>query len=265
MMEKRTHEKKNTELIRLQNDPCIYLRICRKTFEAGDIRLHIEDRINLFLPWRSERVLKIAGESFLYSAVPLFHSQHRLLCYQYCADAMKMKQDSFYRHALVLGCGGGALPRWLLEEYPQLQVDVVDNSPEILSICREYFLNKWEGSDRLRYYCMDAAEFNRKDYACQFIFCDIFDGINVAPLVSEKSFAEKLYALLADEGILVINCGWNHLAEIRRVYQGVFEDLQEIDLDSGQTEVLKGRKMSSSWKDQEPGDILLQEHIEEGE
>ncbi len=56
----------------------ICLCIRRKSFSVGDTRLIVEDVINLFLPWRSTRILMIAGTNSFYSEVPLFSSFHRL-------------------------------------------------------------------------------------------------------------------------------------------------------------------------------------------
>ncbi len=232
------NEKKKNQITLRQFKNCMYLCIRRKAFKAGETNMLVEDRINLFLPWRSERVLKVAGERVLYSEVPLHSAKHRLLCYTYCADALKVHEPDFYRHALVLGCGGGSLPGWLLEEYPSLQVDVVDCSPEMISVCREYFLQQWEDSDRLRYFCMDAREYVQTEYRYQFIFCDLFGGTDVAPLVYERDFVKKLYTLLCEEGVLVVNCGWEHPEAGTEVYQDVFEDLQITYGDSGQTKVI---------------------------
>ncbi len=68
------------------------------------------------------------------------------------------------------------IPRLILEEYPDLSVDVVDISAEILAVCQEYFMQKFKDSDRLHYYCTDARDFEPPAYQYQFIFCDLFDG-----------------------------------------------------------------------------------------
>ncbi len=205
---------------------CIYLCFRKETFSEGDSVLYVVDRINLFLPWRSQRVLKVAGIPVLYSAVPLFSFRHKLLCYQYCADALKTHNPGFYQHVLVLGCGGGALPRWLLEEYPSLKVDIVDYSSKIISVCKKYFLNRWEGSTRLKYICADARNYKQSEYRYQFIFCDLFNGQDLASFVLDRNFAAKLHGMLDDDGFLIVNCGWQHMDEVKRVYQDVFEEVE---------------------------------------
>ncbi len=217
----------------------LYKIIKRDSFAVGSNCLIVEDRIHRLFPQRSERILRLAGKGVYYSMVPLDPEQHRLLCYQYCADALKKRPHNFYRHALVLGCGGGAVPRWLLEEYPGLTVDVVDISRTMIDICRKYFLYEWEDSPRLTYYCTDAQDFVPPGPPYQFIFCDMFDGTELVPFVYSRAFAAKLRGMLCADGILVINCGWGHLDEIRSIYRGEFACVQVLDRPSWQTEVVR--------------------------
>ncbi len=215
--------------------------IQRESFFSGDTHLIVEDRIPVFSPWRGERILRIAGTTAFYSAVPLGPARHRLLCYDYCARALQKqgKKPGFYRNALVLGCGGGAMPGWLLDTYPSLVVDVVDISPEIIAVCKKYFLSRWNRSERLRYYCEDAREYEPPDYQYQFIFCDLFDGQNLAPLVYDKEFALKLRDMLCEDGLLVINCGLDELFDVLPVYRKVFPHLQIVERKPWQTQVIK--------------------------
>ncbi|MCC8141318.1 MAG: methyltransferase domain-containing protein [Lachnospiraceae bacterium] len=225
-----------------------YIR--RKTFFVGDTKLVIEDRVFTFMPWRSTRTLRIAGTNAYYSVIPLSPSQHRLLCFTFCEDALAEKAPDFCRHALILGCGGGAVPRWLLEEYPSLQVDVVDRSPEIISVCKKYFLPQWEESDRLVFHCTDAQDYKPPNYRYQFIFCDLFNGEQLAPFVYDRKFAEKLHHMISEDGILIVNCGWHHLDDVQEAYRPVFKYLQVIERKPWQTEVIQ---MSDSRFPSTPG------------
>ncbi len=217
---------------------CIYLCIQKDAFNVKNTQLVIEDRINLFLPWRSRRVMRIDGANAFYSMVPLCPFWHHLLCFTYCRDVVQSKGPAFYQHALILACGGGAVPGWLLEEYPSLTVDIVDQSPEIIAVCKKYFMHKWEESGRLNYYCMDARDYESANHQYQFIFCDLFDGKELAPPVFESTFAQKLRKMISEDGVLVINCGWGHLEEIKSIYQEEFEYVQALNRRPGQTQVI---------------------------
>ncbi len=217
----------------------LYLCIQKKKFTVDGTRLSIEDIVPILSPWRGERVLWIAGTNAYYSVTPIFSVWHRLLCFCFCEEALKKTEPGFCRHALVLGCGGGAVPRWLLEEYPSLTVDVVDRSPQIIGICKKYFMRRWRNSSRLQFFCTDAQDYVAPEYSYQFIFCDLFDGMNLAPFVYSRGFAGKLREMIGDRGILIVNCGWNHLYAVRQAFAPYFDEIRVLDRDPGQTEVIE--------------------------
>ncbi len=150
---------------------------------------------------------------------------------------MEGRAHDYWRHALVMGCGGGAVPRWLLEEYPEITVDVVDISAKMIEVCRTYFLDRWDDCPRLQYHCVDAQAYVPPEEPYEFIFCDLFGGTELAPFVYEPAFAARLRGMLADDGILVINCGWGHMIDILQVYRAVFADVHALDRPAWQTEV----------------------------
>lgn len=43
------------------------------------------------------------------------------------------------KRVLVMGLGGGVLPRRFLRDYPEMSVDVVEIDPEVVRVCGEYF------------------------------------------------------------------------------------------------------------------------------
>ncbi len=219
------------------NGSCLCVK--RAAFTVGSTRLDVEDMINIRRPWRSSRILMISDTNAYYSEVPLGPYRHRLLCYTYCPDVLNLREHSVYRNALVLGCGGGAVPEWFLEEYPEASADVVDYSSEIIAVCKKYFLRRWKNSGRLRFCCMDAQNYQPPEYRYQFIFCDLFDGENLVPFVYSGSFAAKLRSMLSDEGILIINCGWDsHISELLGVYEAAFEYVGIVNRDPWQSLII---------------------------
>ncbi len=210
----------------------------KKVFHVGGQTLIITDIIDLLFFWRSSRLLSVAGTGIFYSNIPLFPCYQRLMCYNYCVAALQNNKKDFYKKVMVLGCGGGAMPLWLLKRYPQATVDVVELFPEIIEISKAYFLKKWENSNRLFYHCIDARDYEAPAENYQFIFCDLFDGKDLAPVVTEQDFAKKLHSLLCVNGVLVINCGFFHLGKVRRVFQDFFSHIEIVKRDYHSTQVL---------------------------
>ncbi len=214
------------------------LYIKKEEFTVGGTKLLVEDHIPVRAPLHAERILWIEGTNCYYSVVPLFSFRHDLLCFTFCEDELKKQNPDPFSHALVLGCGGGAVPRWMLETYPDVSVDVVDMSAEIIRVCKKYFVRKWARSKRLHFYCEDAAEYDPPAYTYQFIFCDLFDGESLAPVVCQSDFARKLARMAGEDGILIINCGWDRLRKVQEVYRAWFTHIQVIPRDPWQTQVL---------------------------
>ncbi len=214
----------------------------RKVFHVEGQTLVLIDHYDFLFPWRSGRMLAIGGTNKVYSMVPLFPLRRRPLCFDYCLPPMRTKKKTFFHRALVLGCGGGAIPQWLLREYPDIEVDVVDMSEKIIKICRKYFLPKWNDSPRLHYHCTDARVYEAPTDTYQFIFCDLFDGEHLAPVVTDHDFAKKLYSILSPEGILVVNYGWHNDEDVLACYSSAFSQIERVPRSPDHTQVLVMRK-----------------------
>jgi spermidine synthase len=77
------------------------------------------------------------------------------------------------RHVLVLGLGGGSLPKEFLADYPEVRVDAVEIDPEVVQIARKYF--ELPTTSRFRVVVADAREFlsrTRRKY--DFIMVDAY-------------------------------------------------------------------------------------------
>ncbi len=212
----------------------------RETFHVGGQTLTIVDRYDLVLPWRSSRMLMVPEAGVFYSNVPLFSFCHRLLCLDYCVPPLRARGKAFYRRMLVLGCGGGAVPHWLLGEYPHVTVDVVELEQALIDICKKHFLKRWERSPRLVFHCIDASAYEAPAGSYQFIFCDIFAGDKVPPFVKDVRFLQKLHTLLSPRGILVVNCGFGmrNVRDIRDVLVTLFPKVRTVERHPGGTQVL---------------------------
>ncbi len=219
------------------------LGLCRCTtlehFNLGKTSLTVRDRIPLLTPWLGDRGIWIDGTESYYSIVPVCSARHNLLCFTFCADVLQTYPPDYCHNALVLGCGGGAVPRYLLEKYPAIYVDVVDYSEKIIEICQKYFLNRWQDSSRLIYHCMDARDYVVPETPYQFIFCDLFDGQSLAPPVMDADFALKLYAMLDTGASLIINCGFSGAKDVMPVYTPFFSTVEQIKREAWQTQVIR--------------------------
>jgi spermidine synthase len=133
------------------------------------------------------------------------------------------------RQALLIGLGGGTVPKQLLLDYPELVLDVAEIDAAVIELAREHF--GFETSERCRVHEADGADFvKRARQQWDLIMLDAYtieEGeLSVpAPLVT-REFFEQCAARLTRDGVLAFNCAAspaNALTRgIRAAIAGVF-------------------------------------------
>ena len=132
------------------------------------------------------------------------------------------------RSALVLGLGGGSLPRFLMHVFPTCRIDVVERRAKVVHVAHNYF--QLARSPRLRTHVCDAEVFLREDSGRTYdlVLVDLHDRTGPAPLVTEAGFAASCACRLAARGVLAVNL-WADPSEsvppsILRDHRATFED-----------------------------------------
>ena len=116
------------------------------------------------------------------------------------------------RSVLVLGLGGGSLPRFLMHVFPACRVDVVERRAEVVRVAHDYF--HLARSPRLRIHVCDAEVFLGEDSGGTYdlVLVDLHDDKGTAPLVTEAGFFASCARRLAARGVLVTNL-WTNPSE----------------------------------------------------
>ena len=105
---------------------------------------------------------------------------------------------------LMVGLGGGVLPQFLNEVYPEIEIDVVEVDPDVIELARRYFGFK-EGP-RLRVFKDDGRVFvKQQNQKYDMVFLDAFKGGSVPFHLKTKEFYQEIAQSLKEEGILVTN------------------------------------------------------------
>jgi spermidine synthase len=109
------------------------------------------------------------------------------------------------RRMLVLGGGGFSFPRYALEAYPDVNLDVVELDPGIVSLAREYF--ELKDHPRQRIIAEDARTFlNRNRETYDAILCDAFNSHYAIPFhLTTAEAAQRMKAALAPNGVVLVN------------------------------------------------------------
>lgn len=108
-------------------------------------------------------------------------------------------------NALTLGGGAYLAPRDFLDRFPDATMDVVEIDPEVTNTAIKYF--NFKPNDRLTVYHEDGRIFiNNSTKKYDVIYGDAFSSYYSIPFhLTTVQAVKKMYDLLDDDGILVLN------------------------------------------------------------
>lgn len=132
------------------------------------------------------------------------------------------------RRGLMLGLGGGSMPRFLLRHFPDLVMDVVEIAPPVVEVARNYFMLPQDG--RLRIHLEEGGKFvaeaPRAMGRYDLLLVDAFDGKGMAASVRAGAFFQSCLERLAPGGVMALNmtCGSqpSRCRELAQAMAGVF-------------------------------------------
>lgn len=111
------------------------------------------------------------------------------------------------KSVLIIGLGGGTIPRALRELVPQARIDVVEIDPAVVKVARRYFdlgdgssLNVIEADGRVQ-----VKRALREQLRYDIIMLDAFDHEYIPEHLLTQEFLQEVKALLAPGGVLAAN------------------------------------------------------------
>jgi spermidine synthase len=115
--------------------------------------------------------------------------------------------DPAPQHILMVGLGGGSIPKALAALYPNASVDIVEIDPAVVEVARDYF--DFRPTEQMHIYVQDArvwgkrAAFRARRY--DLILLDAFNGDYIPEHLMTREYLSETRALLDDGGVLVSN------------------------------------------------------------
>lgn len=129
------------------------------------------------------------------TSLRLIYSRYTSLGLTFRPDAKKM---------LLIGLGGGSIPKKLMKEFPGLEIDAVDIDPEVIQIAKSHF-NVRENKN-LRLYAQDGRLFlTRSQTQYDIILLDAYFTDAMPFHLATKEFFELAQKKLTPNGIIVAN------------------------------------------------------------
>jgi spermidine synthase len=106
---------------------------------------------------------------------------------------------------LVLGLGGGSIPKFIHHYLPEMRTRVVEINPQVIAIARSHFMLPPDDA-RLQVIEGDGAEYLRANPAkAELLILDVFDGKGIPPELYSQAFFDSSAEALATDGILAVN------------------------------------------------------------
>ncbi len=110
-----------------------------------------------------------------------------------------------YHHALVLGCAGCAIPRFLFDEYESCFITGVEHSDKMIEIARKFFLHGIDG--RFQLVQGDAFDYvsSYQGEGYDLIVVDLFHGKGLVMRIFTDDFMSNLKRICSDTGLVIFN------------------------------------------------------------
>ncbi len=125
----------------------------------------------------------------------LLYSRYTSLGFVFRPDAKKL---------LLIGLGGGSIPKKLNKEFPHLEVDAVEIDPEVIKLAKDLFHVKESGT--LRLHAQDGRLFlTRTQSQYDIIMLDAYFTDSMPFHLATKQFFELAQRRLTPNGIVVAN------------------------------------------------------------
>ena len=129
------------------------------------------------------------------TALRLIYSRYTSLGFAFRPDAKKM---------LIIGLGGGSIPKKLQKEFPSLEIDVVEIDPEVIQLAKTHF-NVRDGKN-LRLHALDGRLFlTRTPNQYDIILIDAYYSDAMPFHLATREFFELAQKKLTPNGIVVAN------------------------------------------------------------
>ncbi len=106
---------------------------------------------------------------------------------------------------LVLGLGGGSVPKYIHQFLPEMSTRVVELNPQVIAIARSHFYLP-EDDARLQVIQGDGKQYLEENpQTTGMLMLDIFDGQGIPPELYAQDFFDTCRAALKPEGMMAVN------------------------------------------------------------
>jgi spermidine synthase len=131
------------------------------------------------------------------------------------------------RRVLVIGMGGGTIPKRYLEDYPDVRVDVVDIDPAVVEVAYRFF--QVPQNRRLQAFAQDGRQFVRRTGArYDHVLMDAYLRDTLPFHLATREFFQEVRSRLQPGGAFVVNVIGALDGPHSRLFRAVYRTLAEV-------------------------------------
>lgn len=153
----------------------------------------------------------------------------RLTYSRYVSLGLTFRPDA--KKALIVGLGGGSVPKKWQKEFPTLEMDVAEIDPEVVQVAKKYF--SFDEGKNIRVHAQDGRLFlTRSPQRYDVILLDAYFKDAIPFHLTTKEFFTMANQKLAPNGVVVINIigavtgpGGKITRSVAKTMRGVFPQI----------------------------------------
>ncbi|MDR5710301.1 MAG: fused MFS/spermidine synthase [Armatimonadota bacterium] len=128
---------------------------------------------------------------------------------------------------LLIGVGGGTIPKQYLRDYPGVHMDMVDIDPQVIEVARRYFHVPVGG--RLRAFAEDGRQFVRRASGrYDQVLMDAYLRDTLPFHLATREFFQEVRGVLTSRGVFVMNVIGALAGPESRLFRSVYRTLREV-------------------------------------
>jgi len=108
-------------------------------------------------------------------------------------------------HVLMIGLGGGSLPKFVYKHLPATRTTVIEFEPRVIAVARQYFHVPPDDERLVVETAEGGAWVAAHPDCCDVLMVDGYNGNEQGPQLCSEDFYASARAALSDEGVLVVN------------------------------------------------------------
>ena len=149
----------------------------------------------------------------------------RLIYSRYASIGLAFRPDA--KKVLIVGLGGGSIPKKYQKEFPGMEIEVAEIDPEVIQVAKKFF--HLQDGKNLRVYAQDGRLFlTRTSQRYDLILLDAYFTDAIPFHLTTREFFRTAERKLAPNGIVVINVIGAVTGPGGRITRSIAKTLREV-------------------------------------